>query len=338
MRMRPNIVLIMTDQQRADFSRAAGFALDTTPYLDTLSRQGTRFSGAYTPMPVCAPARCSVFSGRYPTATRVRDNGGIANVVKTGDLVSMLREQGYSTNLVGKNHSFLTNVDFDFYAAPYGHRDGPPERTSKSAAEFEDWLKEIQYVPQPQATPFPLEHQLAYRIVNDAIDCIDGLDNRPFFLWLSFPEPHNPYQVPEPYFSMFPEQSLPPRVAGPEAARLKGGKWLWMRELLEAKHPGYDERWLRYRANYCGMLRMLDDQVKRFVDHLIDVGMYDDTVFIFCSDHGDFAGDYGLQRKGIDLPECLVRVPLFLRWTWNQSWRDHIRQLGLFSGHYANCM
>ena len=59
----PNIVIIMTDQQRADFTRSEGFALDTTPFVDALGRSGVRFRNAYTPMPVCAPARCSLFTG-----------------------------------------------------------------------------------------------------------------------------------------------------------------------------------------------------------------------------------------------------------------------------------
>ena len=68
----PNIVIIMTDQQRADFSKAEGFALDTMPFVDALAARGQRFARAYTPMPVCAPARCSMFTGRFPKATTPR--------------------------------------------------------------------------------------------------------------------------------------------------------------------------------------------------------------------------------------------------------------------------
>ena len=306
----PNIVLIMTDQQRADYSRAEGFSLDTTPFADALGARGARFSRAYTPMPTCAPARCSLLTGRYPKATRVRENSGVGNISAPTDLVRTLREQGYSINLAGKNHTFLQPDDFDF-AASYMHLGGGRDatRTAEEAA-MDAWLADLDHGVSPVPTPFPLECQPPWRIVRDALECLDGRDERPFLLWLSFPEPHNPYQVCEPYFSLFPEEALPERVAGPETADAKGGKWRWMRQLTEEKRPGYDEQWRRYRANYCGMLRLIDDQIRRFVDGLAARDLLDSTLLFVCSDHGDYAGDYGLQRKGVGLPECLVRVPL----------------------------
>jgi arylsulfatase A-like enzyme len=101
----PHIVLIMTDQQRADFSRAEGFSLDTMPFLDALGARGVRFSRAYTPAPLCVPARCSLFTGRFPKATRVRENGGTKNIFRPKDLTETLREKGYSLGLAGKNPS-----------------------------------------------------------------------------------------------------------------------------------------------------------------------------------------------------------------------------------------
>jgi arylsulfatase A-like enzyme len=147
----------------------------------------------------------------------------------------------------------------------------------------------------------------------DAVGTAEGREARPFFLWLSFPEPHNPYQVPEPYFSLFSEADVPDRVAGPEVLAEKPGplgeKWRWEREMLERAHPGYDARWRRYRANYCAMLRLIDDQLKRFVEHLEARGLLENTIILFTADHGDYAADYGLQRKGVGLPECLIRIP-----------------------------
>jgi arylsulfatase A-like enzyme len=310
---KPNIVLIMTDQQRADFFRSEGFALDTMPFVEALGRQGARFQRAYTPMPTCAPARCSTLTGRFPKATRVRENGGIANIFRPDDLVGVLRAQGYSIFLSGKNHTYLTSGDFDwaaFYMHVGGGREG--EKTEQEAA-FDRWLRGLDHGVNPEPAPFPLECQLPHRIVRDAIRALDNRDKRkPFFLWLSFPEPHNPYQVPEPYFSLFAEGDIPAPVAPPEAAQAKGPKWRWMQRLIEEKRPGYREQWRRYRANYCGMLRLIDDQIRRFVAHLEATGAREETLLLFTSDHGDYAGDYGLQRKGVELPECLVRVPLLL--------------------------
>ncbi len=310
---RPNVVLIMTDQQRADFSAAEGFALDTIPFVDGLAARGVSFRRAYTPMPVCGPARCSMLTGRFPKATRVRENGGLHHAFFPADLVSLLRELGYTVNLCGKNHSHRTPADFDFYSA-YGHAGGGrPDRVTAAQAEFDQWLKACDGGVGLAATPFPLESQLPYRIVDDALECVAARDGRPFFLWLSFPEPHNPYQVPEPYFSLFPAADVPERAVGPEGAERKGPHWRWMRRLWEDKRPGYDAQWRRYRADYCGMLRLIDDQIARFVAGLKSAGLLQDTIVIFTSDHGDYAGDYGLQRKGVGLPECLVRIPML--WT-----------------------
>jgi arylsulfatase A-like enzyme len=308
---RPNIILILTDQQRADFFRSEGFALDTMPILDALSARGVRFRRAYTPTPVCAPGRCSLFTGRFPKATRVRENGGIHNIFRPQDLVEILRERGYSINLAGKNHSYLKAEAFDVYAAPYWHeKGGRSERRTPEQVRFDDWLSALQHRVSLEPTPFPIECQLAYRVVSDSIECLENRDERPFFLWLSFPEPHNPYQAPEPYFSLFPEAELPERLAGPEAAEIKGPRWRWLRRLIEEKVPGYDQHWRRYRANYCGMLRLIDDQIRRLAGYLDASGLWGNTLLIFTADHGDYAGDYGLQRKGVELPECLIRVPL----------------------------
>ncbi|MDQ3700266.1 MAG: sulfatase-like hydrolase/transferase [Chloroflexota bacterium] len=318
----PNIVVIMCDQLRADFTRAAGFPLDTMPFVDSLGDGGVRFERAYTPMPICAPARVSLFTGRYPKAHRVRQNSAIPHLYKPAgapDLVDLLRERGYSISLAGKNHSHLDPQAMDF-ASLYTHHGGGREAT-KSAPErdMDAWLATLAQQRgslSREPTPFPLECQPPYRVVRDAMECVDtiGADGRPFFLWLSLAEPHNPYQVPEPYFGLFPEADVPDRAGEPDALERKSGplgqKWRWERRLIEGIYPGYDAHWRRYRANYCGMLRLLDDQIRRFVDHLRTRGVLENTLLVFTADHGDYAGDYGLQRKGVGLPECLVRVPL----------------------------
>jgi arylsulfatase A-like enzyme len=319
------VVLVMADQLRADFTRAAGFPLDTMPFLDGLGAGGARFERAYTPMPICAPARISLFTGRYPKAHRVRQNGAIRHAVYQQDLVSLLRERGYAIGLSGKNHSHLRPADFDFCSA-YNHQGQAPQGAGEGTVAprppaetaFDEWLTVLareRGALSLEPTPFPLECQLPQRIVRDALGWIDGRPaDDPFFLWLSFPEPHNPYQVPEPYFSLFPPEEVPARVAGPDDLQKMDGplgeKWRWERRLLECANPGYDDHWRRYRADYCGMLRLLDDQLRRFVRHLQARGLAENTLLLFTADHGDYAGDFGLQRKGVGLPECLIRVPL----------------------------
>lgn len=300
----------MTDQQRADLTLGTGFTLDTMPALDALGRAGTVFGSAYTSSPLCVPARVSLFTGRYPTAHRVRQNSTGKRALFGADLLDVLRASGYRLGFAGKPHFHRALTDFDDARGPYMHEGGPISNPADET--FDAWLAELDHGVSPDPTPFALERQLPYRIVTDAIDVIDGLSARdpqaPFFCWVSFPEPHNPYQVPEPYFSMFGEQEVPDRSAGPEAREAKGPMFRWLGSVFEQKRPGFDAGWRRYRASYYGMLRLLDDQIARLIDHLGDRA--ENTVVVFCSDHGDFVGEYGLQRKGAGLPEVLVRVPM----------------------------
>ncbi|MCX8036066.1 MAG: sulfatase-like hydrolase/transferase [Candidatus Sumerlaeia bacterium] len=320
----PNIVIIMTDQQRADFTKLAGFPLDTQPFLDSLAQQGTRFPHAYTTDPVCAPARCSLFTGRFPKAHRVRENNGIRHCFYTRDLADVLRDKGYRLALCGKNHSHLQAKGFDTWR-PYGHWDGAPGPNAAAVREkeFARWLLELVDEISTEPTPFPLEAQHPYRMVTDAIQFVEATKDQPWFLWLSFPEPHNPYQVPKPYWDMFPPDAVPDRAAGAEALENRSFKWRWQRQLLLHYIPNYESLWRRVRSNYCGMLRLIDDQVKRFVEYLDKSGRMDNTVIVFVADHGDFMGDYGLHKKGVELPECLVRVPMIWVGAGIQSGRPH---------------
>ena len=133
---------------------------------------------------------------------------------------------------------------------------------------------------------------------------------------MSFPEPHNPYQVPKPYFDMFPPATVPARTVGPEARAGKGFRWQWLRQLEKRTYPGYEQRWRRTRSNYLGMLRLIDDQFNSAdaaPGSLRQAREHDRRV---PADHGDFFCDYGLERKGVDLPEVLTRIPMV--WAgWN---------------------
>lgn len=301
----PDIVLIMTDQHRAGFTKGTGFPLDTMPTLDRIGAAGTTFDCAYTSYPACVPARTSLLTGRFPTAHRVRQNSNAQHASYETDLLDVLRAQGYRTLFAGKPHMHRGPADFGAYAGPYWHQRGPEHDDDQAA--FDGWLDALDHGVATEPTPFAVEQQLPYRIVSDAVGLLEAPTEQPSFLWVSFPEPHNPYQVPEPYFSLFPEDTVPDRAAGPEAVDRLGWRYRWLRDLQAGKRPGYDERWRRYRASYLGMLRLIDDQIARLLAALDDER---ETVIIFVSDHGDYVGEYGLQRKGAGMADALMRIPL----------------------------
>lgn len=240
-------------------------------------------------------------SRRYPSATRVRTNDNIEDAVFEKDPAAVLREEGYTTALIGKNHSHLREEDVDHWVE-FGHGGEKTGEKTTEETDFDAYLTGLRHRTDLSPTPFPAELQNPYRIVTKATGWIESVGNRPFFLWMSIPEPHNPFQVSEPYYSAYPPESLPKLASTREHANTKGYKYQFMRQQWEVLE--------RTRSNYLGMLSLIDDQLGRFLDLLGSSGRREDTIIVFTSDHGDFWGEYGLIRKGPELPEVLSRIPL----------------------------
>ena len=312
---RPNIVIVMTDQQRADLRAVRGYALDTMPFLDRWASGGVDFANAYTPNPTCMPARVSMFTGRYPSCHQVRTNHNAADALYQADLLDVLRHARYRTALCGKNHSHRDPAEFDFHECT-GHMGNEGEvNQTPIEKDFAQFLCDTRHLETHQPSPGGVEVQHPYRNVSSALKFIDQTPaERPFFAWVSFAEPHNPYQVPAPYFDMFPPEILPPVTDGTENLSAKGWRWPWLRAEWESVlGPDIERHILRSRSNYHGMLRLIDDQFRRLIEGLNERGLTENTLVIFVSDHGDFVGEYGLIRKGPDLPDILTRVPLVMR-------------------------
>ena len=314
MNKKPNFILLMTDQQRADLRRSRGFELDTMPFLDEWAKGGVDFERAYTPNPICLAARVSMFTGRTPETHRARTNHNAMDATYTEDLLDVLKSNGYVTALCGKNHTHHKPADFDF-ARTNGHLGFESEfNRTPEEEEFAQFMRSTDHMEVHHPSPYGIEVQFPYRNVRDALEFIDGLEGeQPFFLWLSMAEPHNPSQVPEPYFDMFPPDSLPP-ITGPEALAGKSERFGWLRSIWEEiMKDDIDRRIARTRSNYYGMLRLIDDQFRRLVDGVNERGLTGNTYIIYLADHGDLVGEYGLLRKGADLAEPLVNIPMIWR-------------------------
>lgn len=170
-------------------------------------------------------------TGRYPSAHRVTQNPANPLAVHGADLFGEARAAGYATAMIGKNHTYLDAGCADLWTE-FTH-DGQLESPgSVLEEEFDDWLAALRHRTYEEPTPFPVEAQNPHRIVDLALAWVSTVArDRPLLLVVSVPEPHNPYQVPEPYFSMFPEESLPPTRT--EASALDGKSFPW-RYLLPA--------------------------------------------------------------------------------------------------------
>lgn len=304
---KPNIVVIMTDQQRADLCGREGFPLETTPYVDGLARENAWFDKAYTVMPASSPARCSMFTGRFPNATHVRTNHNVRDVHYAKDLVTVLKENRYKTALVGKNHCYLKPRDMDYWSE-YSHW-GKNKPVTEGERAMNAFLKEnVGQCLEP--SPIGVENQQPTQIVDETLAWIESQKENPFFVWVSFPEPHNPYQVCEPYYSMFAPEKLPPVETSRRDALKKGDKYRILGELEDASCPDLERDLPRLRGNYMGKIRLIDDQIKRLVEELKAKGLFEKTIIVVLSDHGDYCGEYGLIRKGAGLPEALTRIPM----------------------------
>lgn len=308
-KQKPNIVLIITDQQRADLCGREGFSLPITPYADSLASRHVWFNKAYTVAPVSAPARCSLLTGRFPSATHVRTNQNIPDVFYKKDLLDVLKEKGYHTALIGKNHTYLkADKVFDYYVG-YGHRgkDKPETEDEKSLTRFLNKEVPGHYL---KPAPFSVEQQQPYQIVTHALDWIEQQDDSPFFICVSIPEPHTPSQVCDPYYSMFPPEDLPPLLTSRKDLEKKGEKYIALAALEDKACPNLQQQIPQLRSIYLGMVRLIDDQIKRLVTGMQSCGKDENTLFIILSDHGDYCGEYGLIRKGAGVPESLTRIPM----------------------------
>lgn len=305
----PNIIIVMCDQLRADLFQREGYSLNTMPFTDNLAKRGTWFNHAYTSAPACVPARTSMLTGRFPNATRVRSNHNVKDAFFEKDLFEVAQEQGYKTALIGKNHTYLTKERVDYWD-PYSHEEKQSKDKDEDATNFDKYLRSLKMYSNLEPSPMGVEEQLPYRMVDDASQWVGSLSGQPFLMWFSVPEPHNPYQTCEPYYSMFPPKSLPKMLTTATDRHSKGSEYELLAEMMNQGHAGYEENLLRLRSIYHGMMRMIDDQLARLVSELKRQGVYDNTIIVFVADHGDYVGEYGLMKKGVGLDDVLARIPM----------------------------
>lgn len=306
---KPNVILMIADQRRYGLSKATGYPVDTSPTLDRLQGKGIGFQHNYCTAPLCVPSRISMLTGRWPEAHRVRMNLDAKDAYFSQDLYQVAKQRGYRTALMGKNHTYMTKADADVWRE-YSHEGGyiapddPPE-----VAAFDKWIKTLHFNVGKEASPYPVSTQIPYRIVSESMKFIDETADQPFMLQMSFPEPHDPEQVPAPYFDMFPPASVPNRCVGPEALKNMGPRAQWEYRLQQDNFPDTEKDWRRYVSNYLGALRMIDDQIARFTNYLEKKNLASKTLIVFTADHGDYLMDYGLGRKGVGLYEDLTHTP-----------------------------
>lgn len=319
----PNILFITDDQHHAGCFSGAQRPQVRTPNIDVLVREGVSFQRSYSCAPECIPSRISMLTGRY-----VHTHGVYAGMIPLPanylSFPQVLHDQlGYSTALVGKKHYAKwtrepfqsdTGEVWSGYSRTYLEKVGWRKTfTREYHAQVADFMAYTSQVPH--------EHSEPVWVADTTIRKIDDLGAKPFLIWCNFSAPHPPY------CNSFDSPFLyAPEALDLSAIRHCEGADLHALSLRPgAVRMGVENAWrvgvvgeAKYRealAHYYGMCTAVDDGVGRILQHLEKRGILENTIILFNSDHGDFAGEYGMLGKNtLGHFECLHRIPTV--WYW----------------------
>lgn len=333
-----NVVLILADQLRADCVGCYGNALIQTPNIDALAASGVTFRNTFCQHPQCAPSRASFMTGRYPHV-----NGAVSNHTAMGEsevtLGEYFREAGYRSVGVGKLHLFAQKERDSFdETAISGGQQSDAESPECLHEDYKQWLKanghweaaEAAYAIhgtqaywddfQANVNPIPAQAYIDSWVGDRAVEAIQKQDrDQPLFLFVGLPNPHMPFDCPEPYASMYDPADLPIPKTFTESLNDKPPiQAAFKREGRRVNYELMTESKLRKAtAYYYGAVTLVDDQVGKIVSALKSEGLYEDTVIAFCSDHGELLGHFGMLTKSIDeypiLYDVGLKVPLIVR-------------------------
>jgi arylsulfatase A-like enzyme len=338
---RPHLIIIMADQLRFD---AVG---EYTPNINRLREESVEFERVYCASPLCVPARGAFFTGKYPSVNgslinhqRGEPDSGQSLVRPENPHLYGLLERDWDSWHVGKQHLFATPKPENApdstthwltlegrhrqYLQTNGKREpgGPSFKGSvPELASGRITRKKSYSIPKTGRYEGGFDDFTDGFIVNDALHAIRQRDTgKPFLLNAMFHAPHPPFDIPEPWFSKVKKADLPENV----------GVWcgnqspLQLYNLTGALGTRYTrEDWQSIWPVYLGLVSLLDDCVGMIVDELKKQGMYDDSLIIFTSDHGEMLGSHGLWQK-MCMYEESVRTPLFMKFP--ASYRPAVRR------------
>ncbi|MBN1863892.1 MAG: arylsulfatase [Victivallales bacterium] len=319
---RPNIILILCDQMRGDAWGADGNRYIQTPNLDYLASLGTRFSHAYSAVPSCLPARASLWTGQNQWHTGVlgmgRGQGPIPNDFPH-TLAGELTQAGYRTHLVGKGHFHPNRTPMGFETMELDESGRMPD------SDYRVWF--AKHAPEGvtpddhgvdwnswHARPWHTEERLhpTCWTMTRSLDFLEAHDdNRAFFLNISFARPHSPYVPPEHYFNMYVGAELPEPYLGEWSTMHDDPETSIDRNAWRGRMP--PEQIRRARAGYYGSISFIDTQIGRLLNWMQSERpkAFENTCFLFASDHGDMQGDHNLWRKTCAYNGS-TRIPFFV--------------------------
>lgn len=306
---RPNIVVFLTDDLAYWTLGAYGNAAAATPSADLLARTGARFDRAFTPCPVCSPARASFWTGLFPSGHGVHDwleeredGGGLPGISALDTIASRLSASGYATALCGKWHASPPTPPAPGFDVWFTQATGTNARFGPQT--FYEGRERVSFHGHP-----------AGFIGDRAVRFLRERDrDRPFFLCVGLVDPHTPHQgQPARLTSRLANHDFPEVPDEPFLPIHGTRRWT-----PPSARTNPEER-RRQLADYYGAASSVDEQLGRVLDELDNQGAASSTLVVYTSDHGHCNGQHGIATKGngtipVNFVDEAIRVPLLIRW------------------------
>ncbi len=296
----PNLVLILTDDQRWDALGCTGSGRVPTPNLDRLAREGVLFQNAVVTTPKCCPSRASILTGRYPHGAGVLGNEPPEDVLEEQlTFPEVLQAAGYETAFIGKWH--LPNPG------------GMPQKGFDRWVSFEGHGRYHGQALNVDGQRVRAQVHLADELTRYAIEWLRAGREKPFLLFLSYKNCHSPYRPPQRHKEALADLEIelpasffdPPEELPWHVAKLR------QRDKTENRRA-QPERYLASLRDYLRLVVSVDESVGQLCEVLEQQGLFDRTLTLFLSDNGFFFGEHGLMQKG-KLYEPALRVPMLAR-------------------------
>ncbi|NLF31111.1 MAG: sulfatase-like hydrolase/transferase [Planctomycetes bacterium] len=312
---RPNILWLMTDEQRTDSLGCAGAPWAISPNLDALAASGVRFDAAYTPSPVCISARACLLTGRAGSSIGVLNNHHRLAAERPGFLTWTFARAGWQVASFGKHHYACPRKAFDVEGGrtlgddvAYVRYADPALDTADGVVRYDGGITKWIFAGRH---PRPADQTEEMHNVNAALHWIGGRDTgRPFLLRVSLNAPHTPVVAPEPFDTMIDPDAidLPLDMPGEDLVPASRCHSDYLIDYAGA-HRLTRQQIRRARQCYYGRTAFADHVFGRLLDGLREAGELDNTIIAFVSDHGCHLGDRGFFQKQ-SFWEASARAPL----------------------------
>lgn len=307
MNKKPNVLFLFSDQHNAQCMSHRKHPHVKTPHLDRMVEEGISFTNAYCNNPICTPSRMSFLSGLYPSTHGYYGLYGHEPQESITSVIQYLKNHGYRTGALGKLHTprywiekhcqyiYDEFIEYPKYLEGAGLYDRNDNRAFTGVRDGE-------------ASNIPYKHSCEQVLARQALRFVDnhgepkdrGDEDSPWFAWVSFSRPHQPYTPSEPFASMYPVDQL---TLPPNGDDLR-------EDLLGMR----DKDVKTYLSAYLALVSQVDDSIGNIIDGLRVRGQLDNTIIIYSADHGDYAGEHGLiEKKGGISSRAITNIPFIIR-------------------------